>query len=74
MKTTFTLVFFFFSRITMIENLSNASVRAMLDHVESHFVDFLRLPHYKQTNLAEKAKAELVKHLHYLDKHKMSRS
>ncbi|XP_072237407.1 stereocilin [Leuresthes tenuis] len=44
---------------TMIENLSNESVRAMLDHIESHFVDFLRLPHYKQTNLAEKAKAEL---------------
>ncbi|XP_041847316.1 stereocilin-like [Melanotaenia boesemani] len=45
--------------VTMIENLSNASVRAILDHIKSHFVDFLILPHYKQTNLAERAIAEL---------------
>ncbi|XP_024858230.1 stereocilin isoform X2 [Kryptolebias marmoratus] len=45
--------------VTMIESLSNTSVRAVLSHVQSHFVDFLQLPHYKQTNLAEKAVAEL---------------
>ncbi|KAM9765262.1 stereocilin [Menidia menidia] len=46
--------------VSMMENLSNASVRAILDHVDSHFVDFLRLPYYKQTNLAEKTKVELL--------------
>ncbi|XP_070688298.1 stereocilin [Pempheris klunzingeri] len=45
--------------VTMIENLSNASFRAILDHIQSHFDDFLRLPHYKQMNLAEKAVTEL---------------
>ncbi|KAG7230527.1 hypothetical protein INR49_012240 [Caranx melampygus] len=45
--------------VTMIEELSNASFRAVLDHIHAHFVDFLRLPHYKQTNLAEKALTEL---------------
>ncbi|XP_071344411.1 stereocilin [Trachinotus anak] len=45
--------------VTMIENLSNASFRAILDHSHTHFADFLRLPHYKQTNLAEKAVTEL---------------
>ncbi|KAM4597444.1 stereocilin [Fundulus diaphanus] len=45
--------------VTMVENLSNASVRAALRHIQLHFLDFLRLPHYKQTNLAEKALSEL---------------
>lgn len=45
----------------MIEDLSNASFRAVMDHIHTHFVDFLRLPHYKQANLAEKALTELVK-------------
>lgn len=51
----------FFSRVTMIENLSNASFKAILDNINANFADFLRMPHYKQMNLAEKAKAELVK-------------
>ncbi|XP_051236397.1 stereocilin isoform X2 [Dicentrarchus labrax] len=45
--------------VTMIENLSNASFRAVLEHIQAHFADFLRLPHYKQMNLAEKAVTEL---------------
>ncbi|KAM3625394.1 uncharacterized protein V6R79_011379 [Siganus canaliculatus] len=45
--------------VTMIESLSNTSFRAVLDHIQTHFVDFLKLPHYKQTNLAEKAVTEL---------------
>nr|XP_046241689.1 stereocilin [Scatophagus argus] len=45
--------------VTMIESLSNVSFRAILDHIQAHFADFLRLPHYKQTNLAEKAVTEL---------------
>ncbi|XP_068587033.1 stereocilin [Cebidichthys violaceus] len=45
--------------VTMIEDLSNASFRAILDHIQAHFADFLRMPHYKQTNLAEKAVTEL---------------
>ncbi|KAM9408591.1 stereocilin [Pholidichthys leucotaenia] len=45
--------------VTMIENLSNASFTAILDHIQTHFDEFLRLPRYKQTNLAEKAKTEL---------------
>ncbi|KAM8894922.1 stereocilin isoform 3-T3 [Spinachia spinachia] len=45
--------------VTMIEELSNASFRAVLDHLQAHFADFLRMPHYKQTNLAEKAVTEL---------------
>lgn len=54
----------FFSRVTMLENLSNATFRGILDHIHAHFADFLRLPHYKQKNLAEKAVTELVKHQH----------
>lgn len=50
----------------MVENLSNVSFRAILDHVQAHFVDFLKLPHYKQMNLAERALTELVKHPHGL--------
>lgn len=57
-----------FSRVTMIENLSNSSFRAILNHIQGHFADFLRLPHYKQINLAEMAITELVKH-HELYKH-----
>lgn len=53
----------------MIENLSNISLRAILDHIQAHFADFLRLPHYKQTNLAEKAVTELVKHQEELNKY-----
>ncbi|XP_037611274.1 stereocilin-like [Sebastes umbrosus] len=45
--------------VTMIEDLSNASFRAVLDHIQAHFAEFLRLPQYKQTNLAEKAVTEL---------------
>ncbi|KAM9366292.1 stereocilin [Symphorus nematophorus] len=45
--------------VTMIENLSNISIRAILDYIQDHFADFLRLPHYKQTNLAEKVVTEL---------------
>ncbi|XP_030582129.1 stereocilin [Archocentrus centrarchus] len=45
--------------VTMIESLSNASFRDILDYIQTHFADFLRLPHYKQTNLAEKALTEL---------------
>ncbi|XP_035507945.1 stereocilin-like [Morone saxatilis] len=45
--------------VTMIENLSNASFRAVMEHIQAHFADFLRLPYYKQTNLAEKAVTEL---------------
>ncbi|XP_077374409.1 stereocilin isoform X2 [Festucalex cinctus] len=41
--------------VTMIDDLSNTSLRAVLDHVQAHFSDFLQLPHYKQTNMAEKA-------------------
>ncbi|KAM9826765.1 stereocilin [Syngnathus typhle] len=41
--------------VTMIDDLSNTSLRAVLDHVQAHFTDFLQLPHYKQTNIAEKA-------------------
>ncbi|XP_068435116.1 stereocilin [Clinocottus analis] len=48
--------------VTMIEDLSNASFRAILHHIHAHFADFLRLPHYKQTNLAEKAVTELGSH------------
>uniref|UniRef100_A0A3Q2VYF0 Stereocilin n=1 Tax=Haplochromis burtoni TaxID=8153 RepID=A0A3Q2VYF0_HAPBU len=46
--------------VTMIERLSNTSLRAILDLVQAQFADFLRLPHYKQTNLAEKALTELL--------------
>ncbi|XP_026175975.1 stereocilin [Mastacembelus armatus] len=45
--------------VTMTENLSNASFRAILDHIHAHFADFLRLPHYKRMNLADKALTEL---------------
>ncbi|XP_045888819.1 stereocilin [Micropterus dolomieu] len=45
--------------VTMIENLSNASFRTILGYIQAHFADFLRLPRYKQTNLAEKVVSEL---------------
>lgn len=49
-----------FRSLTMMESLSNSSFRAVLDQVQADFAEFLKLPHYKQTNLAEKARAELV--------------
>lgn len=54
--------FFLFASVPMVENLSNVSFRAILDHVQANFVDFLKLPHYKQMNLAERSLTELVKH------------
>ncbi|XP_054626761.1 stereocilin [Dunckerocampus dactyliophorus] len=45
--------------LTMMDDLSNTSFRAVLDHVQAHFADFLLLPHYKQTNIAERAISEL---------------
>lgn len=48
----------------MLENLSNASFRAILDHIQTHFLEFLRLPYYKQMNLADRAVTELVKQQH----------
>ncbi|XP_074522914.1 stereocilin isoform X2 [Halichoeres trimaculatus] len=44
--------------VTMIENISNVSFRSILGYIQSNFADFLRLPHYKQMNLAEKAVSE----------------
>ncbi|XP_068173270.1 stereocilin [Antennarius striatus] len=45
--------------VTMFETLSNVSLRAIVEYIQEHFTDFLRLPHYKQMNLAEKAITEL---------------
>lgn len=47
----------------MIENISNVSFRGILSYIQTNFADFLGLPHYKQTNLAEKAVSELVKQI-----------
>lgn len=44
----------------MLEDLSNSSFRAILDHIQTHLADFLKLPRYKQTNVAEKAVTRLV--------------
>ncbi|KAM8876756.1 stereocilin isoform 1-T2 [Synchiropus picturatus] len=44
--------------VTMVEKLSNTSIRAILEYIQSNFAEFLRLPFYKQTNLAEKAVIE----------------
>ncbi|XP_027017151.2 stereocilin [Tachysurus fulvidraco] len=41
--------------VTMIERLSNASLSAVLNHIQRHFIDFLELPRHKQMTLAEKA-------------------
>lgn len=60
----------FFFRVAMIQNISNSSIRAILAHIQAHFADFLRLPHYKQANLAEMAVTEQVKH-HELYKHQI---
>ncbi|KAM4630459.1 stereocilin [Polymixia lowei] len=46
--------------ITMIESLSNTSLRAILDYIKDHFADFLKLPRYKQMHLAEQVMAVLV--------------
>ncbi|XP_056135330.1 stereocilin [Lampris incognitus] len=45
--------------VKMIERLSNISLRAILDYIQGHFPDFLKLPRYRQMNLAEKAIAVL---------------
>lgn len=44
----------------MLEDLSNSSFSAILDHIQTHLTDFLKLPRYKQTNLAEKVITRLV--------------
>lgn len=44
----------------MLEDLSNSSLSAILDHIQTHLTDFLKLPRYKQTNLAEKVITRLV--------------
>ncbi|XP_028823840.1 stereocilin-like [Denticeps clupeoides] len=41
--------------VRMLENLSNASLAAVLEHVLLNFHEFLLLPGHKQTALAEKA-------------------
>ncbi|XP_034536394.1 stereocilin [Notolabrus celidotus] len=46
--------------VTMIEDISNVSFRGILSYIQANFAEFLRLPHYKQTNLAEKAVSELA--------------
>ncbi|XP_061749537.1 stereocilin [Nerophis ophidion] len=48
-----------FTAMTMMDELSNASFRAVLDYVQAHFADFLLLPRYKRTNIAEGALGEL---------------
>lgn len=44
----------------MLEDLSNSSFRAIQDHIQTHLTYFLKLPHYKQTYLAEKVITKLV--------------
>lgn len=44
----------------MLEKLSNESLRGVLDHIQTHFSDFLRLPLYKQKCIAERAVTQLV--------------
>lgn len=51
---------FFFYRAAMIEDLSNSSFSAIQDHIQTHLTLFLKLPHYKQTYLAEKVMTKLV--------------
>ncbi|KAM7015042.1 stereocilin [Tautogolabrus adspersus] len=46
--------------VTMIETISNVSFRAILNYIQANFADFLRLPHYKQMNLAEKSVSKLA--------------
>ncbi|KAG2470652.1 STRC protein, partial [Polypterus senegalus] len=45
--------------LRMIETLPNSSLEAILDHISRHFSDFLRLPHYKQSVLVERASSIL---------------
>lgn len=54
------LKLFLFYSVTMLEDLSNSSFRAIQDHIQTHLTYFLKLPHYKQTYLAEKVIAKLV--------------
>lgn len=54
------LKLFFFCSVTMIEDFSNSSFRAIQDHIQTHLTYFLTLPHYKQTYLAEKVITEMV--------------
>ncbi|MGH0175776.1 UNVERIFIED_CONTAM: hypothetical protein FKN15_071527 [Acipenser sinensis] len=42
--------------VRMIESMSNATLASILEHITKHFPDFLRLPHHKQSILAEKAR------------------
>lgn len=44
----------------MLEDLPNSSFGAILDHIQTHLTDFLKLPRYKQTHLAEKVITRLV--------------
>ncbi|KAK7913054.1 hypothetical protein WMY93_013265 [Mugilogobius chulae] len=44
--------------VTMVEKLSNESFRNLLRYIQTHFPDFLKLPHYKQSHIAERAVAE----------------
>ncbi|XP_062327767.1 stereocilin [Osmerus eperlanus] len=41
--------------VKMVESLSNVSLKAILDHIQQHFVTFIQMPRHKQTSLAEKA-------------------
>lgn len=54
------LKLFFFYSVTMLEDLSNSSFRAIQDHIQTQLPYFLKLPHYKQTYLAEKVMSNLV--------------
>ncbi|XP_033838654.2 stereocilin [Periophthalmus magnuspinnatus] len=45
--------------VTMVEKLSNESFRNLLGYIQRHFSDFLKLPHYKQIHIAERAVTEL---------------
>ncbi|XP_072321516.1 stereocilin [Eucyclogobius newberryi] len=45
--------------VTMVEKLSNGSFKNLLGYIQTHFSDFLRLPHYKQIYIAERAMTEL---------------
>ncbi|XP_061669972.1 stereocilin-like [Syngnathoides biaculeatus] len=50
--------------VTLLDGLSNTSLKAILDHVQAHFPDFLQLPHYKQTSMAMKALTEVGSSAH----------
>ncbi|KAJ0056160.1 hypothetical protein NL108_003445, partial [Boleophthalmus pectinirostris] len=46
--------------VTMVEKLSNESFINLLGYIQTHFSDFLKLPHYKQIHITERAVTELV--------------